>query len=361
MADLPTLYDVYDDFAPPSAFEEVRRVRKVVPLSERGDLASGTSEAYRTDNPSDYIRRLIIEANTNVMPEDVPMHAEDRLLGIRPKLPNRMVMDRRRAYFLDRMLDTFGRPSQTVGESDPVTGASSGSEYGPRPEAWSKLPEDVADAMWAYSTGDPVNVAGKYENTGWLGPGSPLGAVSKWMMATPSAAYGVSELAANAVGGRAKPTSEVVNDIARAGETLLAPVLRGDSAFSDMSKFRRQIDQDSGFDRDTAWWRGSDGSYSNLYPSQDDMAQVFEAQAGQMDGGEELLERYKVDDLIGRLGTRVLGGVMDATVNPFFGGADMIAAAKAGKMLKSAGLAATEWGPDTAFAGYRTYLENKRK
>lgn len=344
MAD-PTLFDVYD-YSPDPLRETFATLRRpVVPLSQRGTLASGTEVPYRQDNPDDYIRRLIIETNANVRPEDVPLHEEDRLLGIRPKLPNRQLMDRRREYFLDNMLDTYGRPSVTVGEPDPVAGASSGREYGDRPEKWNRLPKEVADAMWAYSTGDHENVAGNYENTGVLGPGAPLSTVSKWMMGLPQALYGTSDLLANAVGGRARTNAQAVQDIERGGGAII-----GAGPFEDMARYRKQADMNAAFDRDRQW-------YQNLYPRDD---QAVETMVGSMDGGEELLERYKVDELIGRLGTRALGGVMDATLNPFFGGPDIQAAAKAGKATKALGLTALEYLPDASIAAGRTYLENRQ-
>lgn len=336
----------------------------VIPSEAQKSIAHDNSNAQ--GDPGDYIRRLIIETNAAVRPMDqreVSGAKEDRLLGIRPKLPNQDLADRRRTYFLDNMLKTYGRPTATeeVRRYTDID-APPGKTIWTRPKEWDSLSPEMADAMFAHATDDPQNVRGRYENTGWIGPGSTLGTAGTWIMAVPAAAYGVSEGLANLAGSKVKSNEQVFNDISRAAGTFAHPITRavgaerlpGTSHFDDMALARERMDNADSFDRDRTWWQMLDPSLDNA------MKQAEESQKGSVDGGEELLNRYGVDQLIGRLGTRGLGGVMDATTNVFFGGPDIIRAAQAGKALKSLGLLGLEYGPDAGLAGARTYLENKQ-
>ena len=70
------------------------------------------------------------------------------------------------------------------------------------------------------------------------------------------------------------------------------------------------------------------------------------------DSGEELLDRYDADDLIGKPGTAIAGAVMDAMLNPFPPYiASITASARSGKTLEAFRQLLIEFGPDAAALG----------
>jgi len=305
------------------------------------------------DDPGAVIRALAAEAREIAQAQE-PTLADALTTNAathRRKLPGRAAVDAQRQHFLDRALEIYGRP-----------------EDGRNPSAWARLPEEMQAAMQQYATnegGFRDNIANPYEYTGWLGPGSRLHTASTWMMGLPTAAYQVSHMLANAAGnvidgqgGGVKTTADAVDDFARAGGTLAAPVTsllgwddRAPTAWSQAARVRQALDEEP------RGWLQDDLVLDNRG------AQAFgaavEAKAGAMESGEELLNAYNVDQAIGKLPTRVIGTIMDDTLNPMWEGDKIAKAARAGKTASAARGLALEHLPGVGLAGYQTYLEEK--
>lgn len=308
-----------------------------------------------TDDPAAVIRALVAEAREVAKAQEPTLTDALSTLSAthRRKLPGRAAVDAQRQHFLDRALEIYGRPD---GERNP--------------SAWARLPEGMQTDMRNYATnaeGFRDNIANPYEYTGWLGPGSKLHTASKWLQSLPAAAYQASHMLANAAGnvidgqgGQVKTTAEAMDDMADATGTLIAPVTSmlgvSDSvptAWSRSAKVREAFDEEPrGFLQD---------SFVVDNRPQQEMANQLESRLGSQQDGEGLLTDYGVDKAIGKMPTRIWGGIMDDTLNPMWEGAGIVNAARAGKHAAAARGLAMEHAPSVLLGGYTTYLEDKLK
>ena len=308
-----------------------------------------------TDDPGAVIRALVAESREVAKAQEPTLM--DSLSTLAPthrrKLPGRATVDAQRQHFLDRALEIYGRPE---GDRDP--------------SAWAQLPEDMQTDLRNYATnkeGFRDNIANPYEYTGWLGPGSKINTAGKWLGSLPAAAYQASHLLANAAGnlidgqgGQVKTSADAMDSMADAGGTLIAPVTSmlgvSDSvptAWNRSAKVRAAFDEEP---------RGflQDAFVPDNRPQQK-AAAGYELALGTQEDGEGLLTSYGVDQLIGKMPTRILGGIMDDTLNPMWEGAGIVNAARAGKHASAARGLAMEHAPSVLLGGYTTYLEDKLK
>lgn len=358
MADAAEMYRAYD----PN-----RQGWKAPPSEYRPDVSALLSS---NDDPGRVIAALVAESNELAKPQEPTVW--DSLTTLAPthrrKLPGRALADAQRQHFMDRALEIYGRP----------TSQWQSGEY-MRPSKWSSLPDNLQSDMMSYATnkdGFRDNIAKPYEYTGWLGPGSRLMTAAKWVQALPSGVYQGSHALANLSGdvtqgyaegdfktsgdpGHVKSYRQAYEDAADAGGTLLAPVTSAlgmdavaPTQWSRMQAARERLDENP-----HAWLGGGLTHFDNR-PYQK-AAQSVEANAGSAEDGESLLMDYKVDELIGKTGTRILGAVMDDTLNPFWDGQAITKAARAGKMGPAWRGLAWEHFPGAALAGYASYRENE--
>ena len=305
------------------------------------------------DDPGAVIRALVAESREVARAQEPTLMDSLSTLSAthRRKLPGRAAVDAQRQHFLDRALEIYGRPD---GDRNP--------------SAWAQLPEGMQADMRNYATnaeGFRDNIANPYEYTGWIGPGSKLNTAGKWLGSLPAAAYQASHMLANAAGnvidgqgGQVKSTSQAIDDMADATGTLIAPVTSmlgvSDSvptAWSRSSMVREAFDDEP---------RGflQDSFVIDNRPKQKE-ARDYELSLGTQDDGEGLLTDYGVDKVIGKMPTRIWGGIMDDTLNPMWEGAGIVNAARAGKHAAAARGLAMEHAPGILLGGYTTYLENE--
>lgn len=366
MADAEEIYRAYD----PN-----RQGWKAPQSRYRPDVSALLSS---NDDPDRVLRELAAESNALAKPQEPTVWDAftTNPATHRRKLPGRAQADAQRQHFLDRALDIYGRPTEK----------SPAGEYLP-PTAWSnsRLPEDIQRQMMDYATnkdGFRDNIAKPYEYTGWLGPGSRLNTAMRWLQAMPTGLYQGSHALANLTGdvaqiyteynnpsgpalhargtpGYVKSYTQAYEDAADAGATLAGPLTwaLGMDGMGMGAWSRMQAEREAWDDNPHEWLGGGLRALDDR-PGQG-AAVSAESHAAPVEDGEELLQSYKVDDLIGRLGTRVLGAVMDDTLNPFWDGGSIVKAARAGKMGPAWRGLALEHLPGVGMASYATYRENE--
>jgi len=326
----------------------------------------GLTQEQRMQDPEEYIRRLIAETNRKVT--DVPEGEYGYIPFMRPKASERNLDDARQRRFMDEMIGTFGAPSG--GPTRTPYGSVDG-EY-VRPESWSRLSPEMADAMerhYTQNSGKPKasqEIDGRYEYTGLLGPGSPLNNAMVWLQSTPAMAYSVAEGAANKTGdavgtvlgggggGYQTSPEEVYEKADTAAGTFMAPLLAAgeavgvtlprNSTYSRRQDVREANDAAMKVDpyRDVRWLAGASRPYQ-------DMAEAMVMP----EAGEDMLNRYGADEMIGRLGTAALGAGMDAMLNPI--PPDLSGIVKSTTGLGALGRMGAEFGLDGGNLGYRYY------
>lgn len=318
------------------------------------------------DDPGAVIRAMMADAKAKAVPQEPPSFlqrvggppaaAAYRFLTTRDKLPGRAQADAERQHFVEGMLDVYGRP-----------------EDGREPSAWARLPEDVVSDMRNYASnkdGFRNNITNPSEQTGFLGPGSPLNTASTWMMSMPNMAYQGSHLLANAVanevetagnagkrqprpaGGGVKTNAQAANDLVDATGTFMAPMTSLLGIDTPPTAWSRAADARKAMDENPE----TDPFRPDARAKQQYAADV-ESMAGRQGDGEGLLTDYGVDKLIGRIPTRIMGMTMDSILNPWYDGKSIIQAARAGKMGQATMGLALEHGPDALAAGAVTYAE----
>ena len=329
----------------------------VLPTAQRKRMTQYVDQ----DDPGQVIGALVDEVAANVRSAPQPSPVANffgPLMGKRGKMPERALDDERRKYFYEALLDRYGRPEKRAIASPYGTQYT----YGDDPEQWGGLPPQIVDNLRKYAT-DPVyreSIQTPYENTGFLGPGSALSNAGTWLMAMPQALYATAEGAANAITPNYRtPTDQVWDKFDKASETLYAPVTAavgapvGDkpSYWEDREQYRRDVDSQMAIapSRDYRW-TGDDSLARGV-------ADIGESLiAG--DSGQELLDRYDADELIGKPGTAITGAVMDAMLNPLPPDiASITASARSGKSLDAFRQLLVEFGPDAAALGAQFSLE----
>ncbi len=339
MADALGLYQYYDP----------NRAGWQAPKSNYSPEVAGLLDA--TDDPGAVIRALVAESRELAKAQEPTLMDSLSTLSAthRRKLPGRAAADAQRQHFLNRALEIYGRPA------------------GDRtPSAWAQLPEAMQADMRNYATnaeGFRDNIAKPYEYTGWIGPGSKLNTAATYLQSLPAAAYQGAHMLANAAGnvidgggGGVKTTGEALDDFATAGATMWAPATAAlgmddsvPSSWSRAAKAREAMDEQP-------WWL-QDFVVDNR-PQQRESV-ILESGAGRLDDGEGLLTGYGVDKVLGKMPTRIWGGIMDDTLNPMWEGAGIVHAARAGKHAAAARGLAMEHAPSILLGGYTTYLENE--
>ena len=340
MADAWGVYNYYDP----------NRPGWQAPQSGYSPDVAGLLDAH--DDPGAVIRALAAEANELAVPQEPTVM--DALTTLAPthrrKLPGRAASDARRQHFMDRALEVYGRPQ---GDQAPST--------------WAALPEQMQADLLNYATnkdGFRDSIANPYEYTGIIGPGSRLAAAGKWLQSIPTMGYQASHMLANAVGnvmdghgGGVKTTAEAADAMADAGGTALAPVTSMLGVSGAPTAWSRSREVREAADEQPQWWL-QDSFVIDNRPAQQ-RAAAREGMAGGQEDGEELLTSYGVDDVIGKLPTRIWGGVLDDTLNPLWDGAAIVGAARAGKTAAAMRGLALEHAPSAILGGYTTYLENE--
>ena len=324
---------------------------------------SELTQEQRMQNPEEYIRRLIAETS-----REVPDAPEGNMWapGVRAKMPERNLDDARQRRFLGQMIETYGAPTgQGPLMAGPYTSFASPEARAAkfvRPESWSNLPPEVADQMERYYAENYGKSAagrendGRYESTGLLGPGSPGRAAMDWIISAPQMFYGVSEAGANRAGGVETTPEQVSEKLDTAAGTFFGPVLEplhaagvlpeNSSIWSKRQKAREAMDADMAVDpnRNTRWVD------SRGPRAMQDLAE----NSIQGDSGEDLLNRYGVDNMIGRLGTAIYGAGMDAMLNPIPPDLAAISAASRARKIGSVlGQTAMEFGLDAGSVGFQ--------
>lgn len=131
----------------------------------------------------------------------------------------------------------------------------------------------------------------------------PLYNTARWFSSLPGAVYATGQMLANKMDPEVTHFPDAADDYAKNMNNLLffmdEPFGKNKNQMRDMSDMRDAIDSNPG--------------------AADEIRAHYEDKADPKTG-REMLEESNVDQLIGRLGTRALGGTMDATVDPFFGG-----------------------------------------
>lgn len=343
MADALGIYSYYDP----------NRAGWQAPPSDYSPEIAGMLDA--TDDPGAVIRALMAEAREVAKPQEQTTWEWFRdhpgLLSHRNKLPGRAQNDAQRQHVMERALEIYGRPA---GEQVPT--------------AWSRLPEQLQADMMNYATnkdGFRDNIVGPYEKTGVVGPGSGLYAAGKWFQSIPAAAYQGSHMLANAAGnvidgqgGGVKTTAQAGEGLADAFGTFIAPVqaVLGMDAQAPTA-WRRSRQTRQALDEEKTPWLQEDIIIDNR--PQQRAAANLESRAGAQEDGEGLLAAYNVDDAIGKIPTRIVGGIMDDTLNPWWDGANISRLARQGKTAAAARGLALEHAPGILVGGYTTYAENE--
>ena len=360
---MPDALDLYGRYAPDQGIYKP-------PLEAAFDghtvPSSARRQATKYSDPNDtgqYIRDLIAETNANVTVGPKPFAGSSFITppaGWRSKTPERSLDDARRKYFYSALLDRYGAPQKTSSYNPYGAGITS---YGENPESWSKLPEDISRELRKYATdvtrGETVDSA--YEPSGFVGSGSPLHNFGTWLLAMPQGFYAASEGAANAVadGGYRTTPKEAWGKFDKAAETFFAPVtgLPGVSQYgsdqtsywADRERYRQDQEGLAATDPNRDYrWISADADYDTRA-----LADGYETEI-RGDTGEELLNRYKADEILGETGTAVTGTIMDAMLNPLPPDLTGIRAlAREGRNAAALGQLLFEFGPDSASLGYR--------
>lgn len=146
----------------------------------------------------------------------------------------------------------------------------------------------------------------------------PLYNAGRWFSSLPGAAYAGSQMLANAVDSAIGPKApapypHAYEDLAKNVNNFVAvaePMGVNKNHMRDMSDMRDTM---------------ASVPWQTLRPQHAD-AMIGEAYGKQAEPktGRQMLDEAKADELIGRIGAKVLGGMMDATIDPFFSRAKAI-------------------------------------
>lgn len=226
---------------------------------------------------ADIIRQLIEE--TNALPRhELPTGFQwamnhPSVLAYRTKDASRYDKDMRRAYFVEKARER-------------------GLENEGSPDLRAQLLRTTADDIRALKSA--------YEPYGadW-----PIYNSARWFSSLPGAAYAGSQMLANAVDPVAKPYPEAYDDFSKNVNNLAAfaePMGRNRNHMRDMEDMRTAM-------ASTPWTVLRPGESDDL------IRQVYSNEAEPKTGSQVLAEAG-VDGPAGK----VLGGVMDATIDPFF-------------------------------------------
>jgi hypothetical protein len=181
-----------------------------------------------------------------------------------------------------------------------------------------EIPGDGSDV----TRGETVDSA--YEPSGFVGSGSPLHNFGTWLLAMPQGFYAASEGAANAVadGGYRTTPKEAWGKFDKAAETFFAPVtgLPGVSQYgsdqtsywADRERYRQDQEGLAATDPNRDYrWISADADYDTRA-----LADGYETEI-RGDTGEELLNRYKADEILGEKGTAVMGTILPVTKSTY--------------------------------------------
>lgn len=140
---------------------------------------------------------------------------------------------------------------------------------------------------------------------GEYGPDLPLSNAGRWFSSFPGAVYATGQMLANQVDPLANPYPDAYRDLAKNVNNIVIfaePMGTNLNHMRDMSDMRDAVH---------AMPIGAPLAL------RDEVREAYRRKADPKTG-REMLEEARADELIGRTGTRVLGGTMDATFDPLF-------------------------------------------